>query len=254
MGVLSNESSQIVFIDTPGIHQASKELNRRLVQYAWSTVHESDLCLWLVEPLHKKFGTIHPLDEQMMQKLQTLQTPVLVVLNKTDLISQEDILQSISYFSETLPFADIVPVSAKSGYNVNYLLQMLHQTLPDGQFCFDPSQMTNCSDAFLASEFVREQAFRSLRQELPYAFTTLTEHFEEKKNIIFIDCLLLVEQDSQKGIIIGHQGSMLKKIGSAARKKLEGLFGKKVFLNLHVKVSKRWSENPKELETLGFSI
>ena len=259
LGIRTELNTQIVFIDTPGIHRPEKLLNRKIVAYATETLRDTDLNLWIVEPLpassleKKDLSFLHREDQEILKLLAGKEKRTVLVLNKIDTIPQEQALVSIEKLAKLADFAEIVPVSALKSTNVEHLVETLKKYLPVHPFYFETHQVTDASERFLASEFVREELFLRLQQEIPYSVAVIVEQFEDDPKCIKIACTICVERDSQKGIIIGKKGEMLKKIGTAARKKIERLLGNKVHLALHVKVLKQWSNNAHHLRSLGFN-
>ena len=259
LGIRTEQNTQIVFIDTPGIHRPEKLLNRKIVAYATETLRDTDLNLWIVEPLpesslqKKELSFLHLEDQEILTLLSAKAKRTVLVLNKIDTIPQEQALVSIDKLAELADFAEIVPVSALKSTNVVHLVETLKKYLPVHPFYFETHQVTDASERFLASEFVREELFLRLQQEIPYSVAVIVEQFEDDPKCIKIACTICVERDSQKGIIIGKKGEMLKTIGTAARKKIERLLGNKVHLALHVKILKQWSNNAHHLRSLGFN-
>ena len=259
LGIRTELNTQIVFIDTPGIHRPEKLLNRKIVAYATDTLRDTDLNLWIVEPLpassleKRELSFLHREDQEILKLLAGKEKRTVLVLNKIDTIPQEQALVSIEKLAKLADFAEIVPVSALKSTNVEHLVETLKKYLPVHPFYFETHQVTDASERFLASEFVREELFLRLQQEIPYSVAVIVEQFEDDPKCIKIACTICVERDSQKGIIIGRKGEMLKKIGTAARKKIERLLGNKVHLALHVKVLKQWSNNAHHLRSLGFN-
>jgi GTP-binding protein Era len=259
LGIRTDLNTQIVFIDTPGIHRPEKLLNRKIVAYATETLRDTDLNLWIVEPLpasslqKKELSFLHREDQEILKMLSGKEKRTVLVLNKIDTIPQEQALVSIEKLAKLADFAEIVPISALKSTNVEHLVETLKKYLPVHPFYFETHQVTDASERFLASEFVREELFLRLQQEIPYSVAVIVEQFEDDPKCIKIACTICVERDSQKGIIIGKKGEMLKKIGTAARKKIERLLGNKVHLALHVKVLKQWSNNAHHLRSLGFN-
>ncbi|MEE3266396.1 MAG: GTPase Era [SAR324 cluster bacterium] len=259
LGIRTEQYTQIVFIDTPGIHRPEKLLNRKIVAYATETLRDTDLNLWIVEPLpesslqKKELSFLHLEDQEILKLLSAKAKRTVLVLNKIDTIPQEQALVSIKKLAELADFAEIVPVSALKSTNVEHLVKTLKKYLPVHPFYFETHQVTDASERFLASEFVREELFLRLQQEIPYSVAVIVEQFEDDPKCIKIACTICVERDSQKGIIIGKKGEMLKTIGTAARKKIERLLGNKVHLALHVKILKQWSNNAHHLRSLGFN-
>jgi GTP-binding protein Era len=259
LGIRTELNTQIVFIDTPGIHRPEKLLNRKIVAYATETLRDTDLNLWIVEPLpassleKRELSFLHREDQEILKLLAGKEKRTVLVLNKIDTIPQEQALVSIEKLAKLADFAEIVPISALKSTNVEHLVETLKKYLPVHPFYFETHQVTDASERFLASEFVREELFLRLQQEIPYSVAVIVEQFEDDPKCIKIACTICVERDSQKGIIIGKKGEMLKKIGTAARKKIERLLGNKVHLALHVKVLKQWSNNAHHLRSLGFN-
>ena len=259
LGIRTELNTQIVFIDTPGIHRPEKLLNRKIVAYATDTLRDTDLNLWIVEPLpassleKRELSFLHREDQEILKLLAGKEKRTVLVLNKIDTIPQEQALVSIEKLAKLADFAEIVPVSALKSTNVEHLVETLKKYLPVHPFYFETHQVTDASERFLASEFVREELFLRLQQEIPYSVAVIVEQFEDDPKCIKIACTICVERDSQKGIIIGKKGEMLKTIGTAARKKIERLLGNKVHLALHVKVLKQWSNNAYHLRSLGFN-
>ena len=259
LGIRTELNTQIVFVDTPGIHRTEKLLNRKIVAYATETLRNTDLNLWIVEPLpesslHKKdLSFLHIEDQGILKLLLEKAKRTVIVLNKIDTIPQGQILVCIEKLAGIADFAEIVPISALKATNVEHLLETLKKYLPVHPFYFETHQVTDASERFLSSEFVREELFLRLKQEIPYSVAVIVEQFEDDPKCIKIACTICVERESQKGIIIGKKGEMLKKIGTAARKKIERLLGNKVHLVLHVKVLKQWSNNAHHLRSLGFN-
>ena len=258
MGIFTDGNKQIVFVDTPGIHNSENLLNRKIVAHAIRTLNDTDLNLWILEPLQnssskKKYPSFfHKEDFKILELLSGREKNTVLVLNKIDKIKQEQVLLCISKLKNLADFAEIIPVSALKSTNVKHLLETLKNYLPTHPFYFDKDQFTDSSERFLTSELVREEIFMRLKQEIPYSVAVVVEKFKDDPQCIQIACMIFVERNSQKGIIIGEKGKMLKTIGSAARKKIEKLLGNKVHLDLHVKVLKRWSQNTNHLIKLGY--
>ena len=259
LGIRTELNTQIVFVDTPGIHRTEKLLNRKIVAYATETLRNTDLNLWIVEPLpesslqKKDLSFLHIEDQGILKLLLEKAKRTVIVLNKIDTIPQGQILVCIEKLSGIADFAEIVPISALKSTNVEHLLETLKKYLSVHPFYFETHHVTDASERFLSSEFVREELFLRLKQEIPYSVAVIVEQFEDDPKCIKIACTICVERESQKGIIIGKKGEMLKKIGTAARKKIEHLLGNKVHLALHVKVLKQWSNNAHHLRSLGFN-
>ncbi|MBF0353408.1 MAG: GTPase Era [SAR324 cluster bacterium] len=248
-GIRTQAVHQMVFIDTPGIHTSTKVLNQRINNYALQTLKDVDLLLLLIEP---SFNPSRPPQEtEILQRLGKEIQNTFLVINKIDQISKEALYKVIDGWQKMAEFAEIIPVSALKGDNMDRLLQLIQKRLPENPFYFEEDQVTNVSERFLAGEFVREEIFRQMQQELPYATAVVVESWMEEPKIIKIFCVIYVERDSQKKILIGHKGEQLKAIGTNARKKIEGLLGQKVFLDMHVKIRKKWSQDVQFLDSIG---
>ena len=248
-GIRTTERSQVVFLDTPGIHQAHSLMNRRMVEVALQSLHEVDGVLWLLDAQ----GRIGPEDERIAETLAGVRCPVLVLLNKIDMVSKGRLLPLIQRCAELLPGREIVPVSALKGENVPLVLDLIEKILPEGAKFFPEGELTDQSERFIASEIVREKIFLSTREEIPYGAAVTIDEFTEKeaKQLIVIKATIHVERDSHKGIVIGKRGAMLKAIGTQARQDLEALLGCKIFLELFVRVDPGWTQDPNALKEMG---
>jgi GTP-binding protein Era len=249
-GIHNTPGSQIVFIDTPGIHRAKSLLNRYMVDEALASLREVDVILFLVEA-DQPAGSQETL---VLEVLGGAAAPVILVLNKIDLVPKESLLERIAGYARLYPFKEIVPVSALSGDGVERLVACVEEYLPEGPVYFPDDILTDLPERFLVAEIIREKVFRLTRDEVPYAVAVEVESFKERPDgsLIAITAAINVERDSQKGIIIGKRGAMLKKIGMEARREIERLLDAKVFLELFVRVRKEWSENPRLLKELGY--
>lgn len=248
-GIRTTESSQILFLDTPGIHQAHSLMNRRMVDVALQSLHEVEGVLWLLDSR----APIGPEDEQMAERLKQLKTPVWILPNKIDLVSKGNLLPLMQRCAELLPDTEIVPISALSGEGVPLVLEMVEKRLPPGTRTFPEEEFTDQTERFVASELVREKVFLLTREEIPYGTAVTIDEFTEKeeKNLIVIKATIHTERDSHKPILIGKKGSMLKEIGKQARAELEALLGCKIFLELFVRVDRDWTQNPRSLTEMG---
>jgi GTPase len=248
-GIKTSADSQIVFLDTPGIHQARSLMSRRMVEVALQTLHEVDGVLWLLD----SHGRIGPEDERIAETLRGLTSPVFILLNKIDLVSKGKLLPLIQRCAELLPGKEIIPVSALKGENLPLVLDLVEQGLPEGQRLFPEGEFTDQSERFIAAEFIREQVFLLTREEIPYGVGVSIDEFTEKeeKNLIVIKATIHTERESHKPILIGKRGAMLKEIGQRARQELEALLGCKIFLELFIRVDQGWTQNPYALTEMG---
>jgi len=249
-GVLSTNDSQMIFIDTPGIHKPKHKLGDFMMKIAINTLKEVDLILCMINA-DEGFGKG---DEFIIEKLKGVRTPVFLVINKIDLVQPNKLLTIMDQYKEMYDFKEIVPISALEGNNIDTLLTQLKHYLPEGPQYYPEDQVTDHPERFIVSELIREKALHLTREEVPHSTAVLIDKMEQKenKNIIHIMATIIVERDSQKGIIIGKQGKMLKEIGQRARIDIENLLGSKVFLELWVKVQKDWRNKAFHLRDYGF--
>ena len=248
-GIRTTETSQIVFLDTPGIHQGHSMINRRLVDTALQTLDEVDGVLWLLDA-HDK---IKQEEERIAETLLGVETPVLILINKMDLVSKGKLLPLMDRCSQLLPGKEIVPISALKGDGVPLVLDIVEKWLAQGEKFFTQGEYTDQSELFLASEIVREKVLNLTRQEIPYGVAVTIDEFTEKeeKGLIVIGATIHTERDSHKGILIGKRGAMLKQIGQQAREELEKIFGCRIFLELFIRVDPDWTQNPNLLAEMG---
>ena len=248
-GIRTTATSQIIFIDTPGIHQGHSLMNRRLMDTALHTLDDVDGVLWLLDA----YGKIKQEEERIAETLRGVETPVLILLNKMDLVSKGKLLPLMERCAQLLPDKEIVPVSALKGEGLDIVLNIVEGWLPVGPQYFTEGEHTDQSERFLASEIVREKVFLLTREEIPYGVAVTIDEFTEKeeKNLIVIAATIHTERDSHKGILIGKHGSMLKEIGKQAREELESLLGCRIFLELFVRVDPGWTQNPQALIEMG---
>lgn len=248
-GIRTTPTSQIIFLDTPGIHRGHSPMNRRMVDTALQTLDEVDGVLWLLDA-HDK---IKQEEERIAETLRGVETPVLILINKIDLVSKGKLLPLMERCAQLLPGKEIVPVSALKGEGLDILLNIVERWLPQGEPFFTEGEYTDQSERFLASEFVREKVFLLTREEIPYGVAVTIDEFTEKeeKNLVVISATIHTERDSHKGILIGKRGAMLKEIGKQAREELEALLGCRIFLELFVRVDPNWTQNPHLLIEMG---
>jgi GTPase len=248
-GIKTSPQSQIVFLDTPGIHQARSLMNRRMVEVALHSLHEVNGVLWLLD----SHGRIGPEDERIAATLRGVKSPVLILLNKIDLVSKGKLLPLIQRCAELLPGKEIIPISALNGENLPLVLDLVEQGLPEGPKFFPEGEFTDQSERFLAAEIVREKVFLLTHEEIPYGVGVSIDEFTEKeeKNLIVIQATIHTERESHKPILIGKRGAMLKEIGQRAREELESLLGCKIYLELFIRVDQGWTQNPYALTEMG---
>jgi GTP-binding protein Era len=248
-GIRTTPAAQIVFLDTPGIHQGHSLMNRRMVDTALQTLDEVDGVIWLLDAQDK----IKQEEERIAETLRGVETPTLIVLNKIDVVSKGKLLPLMERCAQLLPGKEIVPVSALRGEGIALILDLVEKWLPEGTPFFTEGEYTDQSERFLASEIVREKVFLLTREEIPYGVAVTIDEFTEKqeKNLIVIAATIHTERDSHKGILIGKRGAMLKEIGKQAREELETLLGCRIFLELFVRVDPGWTQNPHLLTEMG---
>jgi len=249
-GIHNVPGGQIVFIDTPGVHRASSRLNRSLVETALEAIQGVDVVLFLVEATSKPAAEA----EMMAEILAGVTVPVLLVINKVDLVAKESLFRLMEEYSRMREFCDIVPLAASTGDGVERLVELVCRRLPVGPAYFPDDILTDLPERFVVAEMIREKVFRLTRDEIPYSVAVQVESFKERpeSGVIAISASIIVERDSQKGIVIGKRGDMLKRIGTAARHEIERFLAERVFLELFVKVSRDWSDNPQKLKEFGY--
>ena len=247
--VYTDEKAQVIFLDTPGIHKAKNKLGEYMVSVAERTLAEVDVILWLVEPT----AYIGAGEQHILTRLRAVKTPVILVINKVDTVRREEILRFIDVYRKELNFSDIVPVSALQGTNTDELLAVIRKYLPEGPRYYDEDTVTDQPMRQIAAELIREKALKCLNEEIPHGIAVLIDSMKERENGMYdIQATLVCERESHKGIIIGKQGGMLKKIGSAARFEIEALMGCRVNLKLWVKVRREWRDNELYLKNYGY--
>ncbi len=248
-GIRTSATSQIVFIDTPGIHQAHSLMNRRMVEVAWQSFHEVDGVVWVLD-VGQRIG---PDEERIAGTLASLQTPSLILLNKIDLVAKGKLLPLMQRCSELLPAREIVPISALKGEGVPVVLELVEHWLPGGPRYFSDGEFTDQTERFVAAEIIREKIFLLTREEIPYGVGVAIDEFTEKeeKNLVVIQATIVTDRESHKPILIGKRGAMLKEVGQRAREELEALLGCRIFLELFVKVDRGWTQDPNALTEMG---
>jgi len=246
--VYTSDEGQIVFLDTPGIHKAKNKLGEYMVSVAERTLGEVDVVLWLVEPSNF-IGTG---EKHIIEQLKRAKTPVILVINKIDMVKREDVLKFIDTYRKEMDFDEIVPVSAKKGENTKELIKCIMKYLPYGPAFYDEDTITDQPERQIVSEIIREKALHSLDEEIPHGIAVSIESMKYRKGICDIEATIVCERDSHKGIIIGKNGDMLKKIGSTARFEIERLLDSKVNLQLWVKVKKDWRDSDFLLKNFGY--
>ncbi len=248
--VYTDEEGQIIFLDTPGINKAKNKLGEYMLNVAESTLNEVDVILWLVEPS----TFIGAGERYIIERLSKVKTPVILILNKIDTVEEEMLLQAIDKYKDVLEFAEIIPVSALKGKNTQDVIRTIMKYLPEGPRYYDEDTITDQPERQIVAEIIREKALRLLDQEIPHGIAVVIDRMKDRPqgSIVDIDATIVCERDSHKGIIIGKQGAMLKKIGTQARIDMEKLLDTKVNLKLWVKVKKDWRDSDTLLKNYGF--
>jgi GTPase len=252
VGILSGERGQMVFYDTPGIHRPLHRLNRQMVRYALDAMNDADVTCLLVD-VSERFGKG---DAYMLELAGKAEGPRVLVLNKADRVKKPEILPRIEQYAKSGLFDEIVPISALSGENCDRLLEVLWNLLPEGEPLFDPELLTTHPERFLVAERIREKVLELTTEELPFTTAVILDRWEEdeEKDLVLLYASILVERPGQKKIVVGHQGQMIKAIGTAARQDLEEFLGRRVYLDLHVRLEPDWRENKSVLQALDRDV
>lgn len=247
MGIVNTEDSQIVFSDTPGVLKPNYKLQESMLAFSESALVDADVLIYMTDVVEKIDK-----NQEFLDKVSKLKVPVLVVINKIDLSNQEALVSLVEAWHERLPEAEIIPVSATNRFNADVLLKRINELLPPSPPYFDKDQLTDKPARFFVSEIVREKILLNYDKEVPYSVEVTVDQFKENKSRILISCVIYVERESQKGILIGHEGAALKKVAIEARRDLEKFFGKKIFMEILVKVDKDWRSSSRELRNFGY--
>lgn len=249
MGIVNTEDMQIVYSDTPGVLRPNYKLQESMLNFSESALSDADVLVYVtdvVETIDKNNG--------FLQKVQKAECPVLLLINKIDLSNQQELEDLVTRWHEVLPQAEIIPVSALSKFNIDHVKSRIESLMPDSPPYFEKDALTDKPARFFVTEIIREKILLYYQKEIPYAVEVVVELFKEEPALIHIKALIIVERDSQKGIVIGHQGQALKKVGAMARKDIERFFGKKVFLEMFVKVEKDWRNRDNMLKNFGYRL
>mgnify|MGYP002144357814 FL=1 len=249
LGIVNTDDMQIVYSDTPGVLTPNYKLQESMLNFSNSALGDADVLLYVTDVVE----TVDK-NEAFLQKVQNIDCPVLLIINKIDLSNQADLEKMVALWKELLPKAEIIPVSAQSKFNVDYIKRRIEDLMPESPPYFEKDALTDKPARFFVTEIIREKILLYYQKEIPYACEVVVELFKEEAELIHIKSLIIVERDSQKGIIIGHQGQALKKVGAMARKDIERFFGKKVFLEMFVKVEKDWRNRDNLLRNFGYRL
>jgi GTPase len=245
-GIVTSGEGQIVFWDLPGIHKAFGVMNKRMVGIALNGLDSVDLALWVIDASRDA-----KIDEFIFGHVKQRKPPLILIINKIDLVNRDILYPMVDLYRKAYDFKEIIPVSALKGKQTDEIIPSILKHLPEGQPVFPEDDLTDIPERMLVAEMVREKVFRLTTAEIPYSTAVVVESFQEAKKLVSIQAVIWVEKESQKGILVGKGGEMIKKIGTQARIDIEKLLGHKVFLELRVKVNERWREKPSALDTLG---
>lgn len=247
MGIVNGEDFQIVYSDTPGVLKPAYRLQEGMMDFVNVAITDADILLFVTD-IYEDIK----IEEKILHKIKNAKVPVLLLVNKIDLAKQDKLEEKVQYWKQEVPQAEVIPVSALEKFNINYIFDRIIALLPEGSGYYDKDELTDKPEKFFVSEIIREKILLNYKKEIPYSVEVVVESFKEEEKIIRIRAEILVARDSQKGIIIGHQGKALKKVGTEARKDIEAFVQKQVFLELFVKVNKDWRDNDQQLKRFGY--
>lgn len=247
LGIVNQEDYQIVFSDTPGVLEPNYKLHEGMMKFVYSALEDADVLLLIVDAYDQIIK-----NEKVLRRLKEIEVPLLIVVNKIDLLDQERLEETVSLWSEQFPNAEILPMSALHKQGLDTLLNKITSLLPESAPYFEKDALTDKTERFFMAEIIREKIFMNYKKEIPYSCEVVVHSFKDEENIVRISADIMVSRDSQKGILIGHQGKMLKKVGTAARIDMEKFLDKKVFLELYVKVDQDWRDQDSKLKRYGY--
>lgn len=248
MGIVNGEDFQIVYSDTPGVLKPNYKLQESMMEFVNTALQDADIILFVTD-IYEDIK----IEEKVLQKIKNTSAHVLLLVNKIDLSTQDKLEEKVQYWKNEVPKAEVIPVSALEKFNVTYVFDRILALLPESPGFYDKDQLTDKPERFFVSEIIREKILTNYKKEIPYSVEVVVEAFKNEEKIIKIRAEIMVVRDSQKGIIIGHQGKALKKVGTEARKDMEEFFQKQVFLELFVKVNKDWRDSDTQLKRFGYS-
>ena len=247
LGILNEENYQIVFSDTPGIIKPVYRLQESMMNFVQSAFQDADVLIYMVEVGEKELK-----DDALFEKIKNIKVPILLLLNKIDLTEQEKVAEQINHWKAKVPNAEILPISALNKFNLEKILERILELLPIAPPYYEKDAITDKPKRFFVAESIREKILKHYKQEVPYSVQVEVEEFEDDEEIIKIRAIIFVMRESQKGIIIGHKGAGIKRIGTEARKELERFFDKKIFLETPIKVKKNWRDDKRQLKSFGY--
>lgn len=248
MGIVNGEDFQIVYSDTPGVLKPNYKLQESMMDFVQTAITDADLLLFVTD-IYEDIK----LEEHILNKIKHAKVPVLLLINKIDLATQEKLEEKVAYWKTEVPHAEVIPVSALEKFNINYIFDRILALLPEGPGYYGKDELTDKPEKFFISEIIREKILMNYKKEIPYSVEVVVESFKEEEKIVRIRAEIMVVRESQKGIIIGHQGKALKKVGVEARKDMEAFLQKQVFLELFVKVNKDWRDSDQQLKRFGYN-
>ena len=248
LGVISEENYQIVFSDTPGVIKPHHNLHEAMMSFVHNSLEDADVILYMVDSSKEELK-----DERFLEKIQSLKTPIILLINKVDLIEQESVNLLIDHWSNKLPKSLIIPISALKKFNISKIKNEILNLMPESPAYFPKDTMTDKSERFIVSEIVREKILERYKQEIPYSVEVVVNSFKDKQKVIVIDATIYVERESQKAILLGKKGVAIKAVGTSARKTMQNFFKKKIFLGLFVKVAKDWRSKKAQLKKFGYN-
>ena len=247
MGILNTDEAQIVFSDTPGVLKPNYKLQEAMLRFSRSALRDADILLYVTDMVESPEK-----NSDFIAEVRKLDVPILVLINKIDLSNQAELVKKVEQWHDIIPEAEILPISALAKFNVDVVMRRIMELLPESPPYFEKDALTDKPARFFVTEIIREKILLHYDKEIPYVCEAAVEHFKEKDGSIYIKAFIYVERDSQKGIIIGHEGAALKRVASDARRELEKFFGKRIFLEIYVKVDKDWRNSDKQLRRFGY--
>ncbi len=247
MGILNTDEAQIVFSDTPGVLKPNYKLQEAMLRFSRSALRDADILLYVTDMVESPEK-----NSDFIAEVRKLDVPILVLINKIDLSNQAELVKKVEQWHDIIPEAEILPISALAKFNVDVVMRRIMELLPESPPYFEKDALTDKPARFFVTEIIREKILLHYDKEIPYVCEVAVEHFKEKDGSIYIKAIIFVERDSQKGIIIGHEGAALKRVASDARRELEKFFGKRIFLEIYVKVDKDWRNSDKQLRRFGY--
>ena len=247
LGFINGDDYQLILSDTPGIIKPAYEMQNSMMNFVKESLDDADVLIYMIDVADRNIK-----DERLFEKIQKSKTPLLVLINKIDTSAQEDLEEAVQHWAGIFPDSSVIPISALKGFFIPDLLEILISKIPESPPYFPKDQLSDKPERFFVNEAIRKNILENYNKEIPYAVEVVTEEFIEAEKIIKIRSIILVERETQKGIVIGHKGAKLKRVGIGARKDLQAFFGKKIHIELYVKVQKNWRSNPMQLKRFGY--